>query len=82
MICMILHWKDDLRPLKQICLVNVEIASDSHWITIIYRSQTNLLKIFALCWQAFTLDIQLRFNDSQYDWPFIMKKANKLHLIE
>ncbi|RIB21397.1 DNA polymerase family B-domain-containing protein [Gigaspora rosea] len=50
---MTLHWKDDPRPLKQICLVD-----------------------------AFAPDIQLGFNDSQYDWPFIMEKANKLHLIE
>ncbi len=28
MICMTLHWKDDLRLLKQICLVDVKIASD------------------------------------------------------
>jgi len=28
MICMTLHWKDDLRPLKQICLVDVETAPD------------------------------------------------------
>ncbi|CAG8615642.1 11662_t:CDS:2 [Cetraspora pellucida] len=62
MICIMLHWKDDSRPLKQICLVDVETAPYSDWITIVY--------------------IQLGFNDLQYDWPFIMEKANKLHLIE
>ena len=79
---MTLYWKDDPRPLKQICLVDVKTAPDPRWITIVCRSQTNLLKTFALCQQAFAPDIQLGFNDSQYDWPFIMKKANKLHLIE
>jgi hypothetical protein len=29
MICMILHWKDDPKPLKQICLVDIKTASDS-----------------------------------------------------
>ena len=28
-ICMTLHWKDDPKPLKQICLVDVESAPDS-----------------------------------------------------
>ena len=28
MICMTLHWKDDPRPLKQICLVDLETAPD------------------------------------------------------
>ncbi|CAI2189387.1 6379_t:CDS:2, partial [Funneliformis geosporum] len=31
--------KDDPKPLKQLCLVNVEIESDPHWTTIIYRNQ-------------------------------------------
>ncbi|RIB10232.1 hypothetical protein C2G38_2250893 [Gigaspora rosea] len=81
-ICMTLHWKDDPRPLKQICIVDVESAPEPRLITIICGSQTNLLKAFAFCWRAFAPDIQLGFNDSQYDWPFIMEKANKLHLIE
>ena len=34
-ICMTIHWKDDLKPLEQICLVDVETAPDPHWTTII-----------------------------------------------
>ncbi|POG72530.1 hypothetical protein GLOIN_2v1829246 [Rhizophagus irregularis DAOM 181602=DAOM 197198] len=34
MICMTLHWKDDSKPLKQICLVDVETEPDPRWITI------------------------------------------------
>ncbi|GES87702.1 DNA polymerase family B-domain-containing protein [Rhizophagus clarus] len=61
-ICMTLHWKDDLKPLEQICLVDVETALDLDWITIIY--------------------IQLSFNDSGYDWPFIVEKATKLNVLK
>ncbi|CAI2197582.1 5631_t:CDS:1, partial [Funneliformis geosporum] len=39
MICMTVHWKDDPEPLKQICLVDVEIAPDPQLITIICGSQ-------------------------------------------
>ncbi|CAI2185933.1 1716_t:CDS:2, partial [Funneliformis geosporum] len=35
MIGMTLYWKDDPKPLKQICLINVETASDPRWVTII-----------------------------------------------
>ena len=49
MICMTVHWKDDPKPLKQICLVDVETAPDSRLITIVYENQTNILKVFALC---------------------------------
>lgn len=82
MICMTLHWKDDPRPLKQICLVDVETAPDPRWITVVCGKQSNLLKAFALCWKAFQPDIQLGFNDSDYDWPFIIERACRLNLLE
>ncbi|GBB87524.1 hypothetical protein RclHR1_00140028 [Rhizophagus clarus] len=56
MICMTLHWKDDLKPIKQICLVDVEVEPDPRWITIVCGNQENLLKAFALCW-AYHLNI-------------------------
>ncbi|PKK59461.1 ribonuclease H-like protein [Rhizophagus irregularis] len=82
MICMTVHWKDDPKPLKQICLVDVETAPDPQWITVICRSQTNLLKAFALCWKNLAPDIHIGFNDSQYDWRFIVEKADKLGVLE
>ncbi|RHZ81111.1 hypothetical protein Glove_123g74 [Diversispora epigaea] len=82
MICMTIHWKDDPNPLMQLCLVDVETKPDSRWITIICGNQTNLLKAFALCWKLLTPDIQIGFNDSQYDWPFIVEKAEKLGILE
>ena len=82
MICMTLHWKDDPKPLKQICLVDLETAPNPRWITVVCRNQPNLLKAFALCWRAFQPDIQLGFNDSDYDWPFIVERASRLNLLE
>ncbi len=82
MICMTLHWKDDPRPLKQICLVDLETAPDPRWITVVCGNQSNLLKAFALCWKAFIPDIQLGFSDSEYDWPFIMERAYRLNILE
>src|SRR6266480_4453010 len=82
MIGMIVHWKDDSELLKQICLVDVETASDPRWITVVCGSQVNLLKAFALCRELLAPDIQIGFNDSQYDWPFIVKKAKKLGVLE
>ncbi|CAI2193559.1 731_t:CDS:2, partial [Funneliformis geosporum] len=57
--------------------LDVKIASDSHWTTIICGNQVNLLKAFALYWKCLALDIQIGFNDSQYDWRFIgLKETN------
>src|SRR6185369_5571623 len=80
MICMTIHWKDDPNPLTQICLVDVETKPDPRWATVICGNQTNLLKAFALCWKylAPDINIQISFNDSQYDWPFVVEKAKNL----
>ncbi|CAI2200815.1 7307_t:CDS:2, partial [Funneliformis geosporum] len=82
MISMTLHWKDDPKPLKQICLVDVEIEPDPHWITIICENQVNLLKAFAFCWRAFAPDIHVGLYDSDYDWCFIMERAYHLNILE
>ncbi|CAI2199098.1 17653_t:CDS:2, partial [Funneliformis geosporum] len=52
------------------------------WVTIICGNQVNLLKAFILCWRAFAPDIQVVFNDSDYDWHFIMKRAYHLNILE
>ena len=49
MIYIILHWKDDSKPLKQIYFIDLETMSNLYWIIIIYKNQINLLKIFILC---------------------------------
>ncbi|CAI2191496.1 4852_t:CDS:2, partial [Funneliformis geosporum] len=43
-IGMTLHWKDDPKSLKQICLIDVETEPDPRCITIICGNQENLLK--------------------------------------
>lgn len=58
-ICMTLHWKDDPKPLKQICLIDLETVPDPRWITVVCGNQLNLLKAFALCWISLQPDIQL-----------------------
>uniref|UniRef100_U9SYZ8 DNA-directed DNA polymerase family B exonuclease domain-containing protein n=1 Tax=Rhizophagus irregularis (strain DAOM 181602 / DAOM 197198 / MUCL 43194) TaxID=747089 RepID=U9SYZ8_RHIID len=82
MICMTVHWKDNPELLKQICLIDVEAAPEPGWITIVCGSQTDLLKAFALCWKLLAPDIHIGFNDSQYDWRFIVEKANKLGVLK
>ncbi|RIA82550.1 hypothetical protein C1645_835203 [Glomus cerebriforme] len=55
---------------------------DPHWTTIVCENQENLLKTFALCWRAFVPDIQVGFNNSDYDWRFIMERAYYLNILE
>jgi DNA polymerase elongation subunit (family B) len=82
MICLSFHWKDEVKPLCQICLVNVETAPDPNWITIHCSSNENLLSAFAICWREMAPDITVGFNDSDYDWKFVVEKADKMGILE
>ena len=81
MICMTVHWKDDPVPIQRICIVDVETAPDPAWTTIICGSYVNILKAFAICWRAIAPDICVGFNDSNYDWKFVVEKARMLKLV-
>ncbi|RHZ77980.1 hypothetical protein Glove_168g155 [Diversispora epigaea] len=70
MICMTIYQKDDPKPLKQICFVDIKTEPDPCWITIMCENQTNILKAFALCWQALASNI------------VIVEKANQLHILD
>ncbi|PKB92644.1 hypothetical protein RhiirA5_443929, partial [Rhizophagus irregularis] len=59
-----------------------ETEPDPCWTTIVCGNQENLLKAFTLCWRAFAPDIQVGFNDSDYDWRFIMERAYHLNILE
>ena len=81
MICLAAYWKDSTDPLCRICIVDVDTEPDSRWLTIVCGSPVNVLRAFALCFRALAPDIMVGFNDSGYDWPFIVGKAEKLGLL-
>lgn len=77
MICGSAHWKDDPKPLTTFCITDVEVEHDPEWITIQCNrgGYDNIIRAFALCFRAIAPDIVVGFNDSDYDWPFIVDKA-------
>ena len=81
MICLTVHWKDDAAPVRQICLVDVEAAPDRRWVTVVCGTPLGVLKAFALCWRALAPDVVAGFNDSVYDWPFVVEKARRLGVL-
>jgi DNA polymerase elongation subunit (family B) len=81
MICVTAHWKDEPAPLRRVCLVAAEAAPDPRWTTVVCSGQAALLKAFALTWRGLAPDVAAGFNDSDYDWPFVVDKAEKLGVL-
>ncbi len=81
MICLSIHWLHESDALYKICIVDKETESDTRWITIVCDTEINVLKAFAICWNHFKPDIFIGYNDSGYDWPFIVEKSEKLDVL-
>lgn len=81
MICMTVHWLHEVDALYKICIVDKDTESDTRWTTIICNTEVNILKAMAICWNHFRPDIYIGFNDSGYDWPFIVEKATKHNVL-
>jgi hypothetical protein len=87
MICLTAHWKDDPTPLAAVTIVSTPCAPDRRWTTVVAGGETederemNVLRAFALAYRALAPDIVIGFNDSNYDWPFILTKARRYSLL-
>lgn len=74
MICLTLHWANESDSLMRICISDKNIDPSDEWYTIVCGDEEEVIKTFGKIWNRFKPDIQIGFNDSQYDWPFIMGK--------
>ena len=74
MICLTLHWADESDTFMRICISDKEISPHEDWYTIVCDSEKDVILTFGKIWNRFKPEIQIGFNDSQYDWPFIMGK--------
>jgi DNA polymerase elongation subunit (family B) len=81
MICITFHWKDETRALYRVCLVDIDTEPDKRWATVVCGSESCLIEAFALVYRHFAPDIITGFNDGQYDWPFVLKKAETHSLL-
>ena len=82
MLCMTIHWKDETIPLQKICLTTQQSNFEDDWLLIVCQDQIELIKQFAECLNKLNPDFIFDFNGSQYDWPFIIGKAQKFGILK
>lgn len=75
-VCLSAHWRDDDGPpLAAVVISTVPTAPDARWHSIVVPSQAAALAAIARVVRQWAPDMIVGFNDSDYDWPFIVKKA-------
>jgi DNA polymerase elongation subunit (family B) len=78
MICLSLHNKDMEKPIKKICITTQECDKGEDWKLIVCDNQEELILLFAKIIIKLKPNFIIGFNDSAYDWPFIINKSKRL----
>jgi DNA polymerase elongation subunit (family B) len=75
MIGLTFQWHNSSEQLLRICLVDYPSNPHPDFLTIICHNEKNLIKAFSKCANKLNPDIIMGFNDSNYDWPWIINRA-------
>lgn len=59
----------------KICLCDLPAAAHPNYLTVVCGSETNIIKAFGMIFAKMKPDIITGFNDSNYDWDFVIKRA-------
>jgi len=81
MICLTAHWRDDADTLARVCITSIETAPDPARVTVVCNNEENLLRAFAHTLRALAPDVLIGFNDSAYDFPFVVEKLRQYHML-
>ena len=77
MISLTFQWHHSTDALIKICLVDLPCDPDPDYLTVICHTEENLIKAFGRIMGKMNPDIVMGFNDSEYDWPWIINRSLK-----
>lgn len=75
MLCMTYQFINSDKYLLNVCLVTKPCEAQPDLFTIVCHTESNLIKLFALLNENIQPDFITEFNGSDFDWPFIIDKA-------
>lgn len=75
------HWKDSKESLLDICLVSRPCNSRPDKLTIVCKNEKDLIKASFALNSILMPDFIIGFNDGDFDWPFVIKKATRYGIL-
>jgi len=81
MLCMTYQFINSKKYLLNICLVTNPCDAQEDLFTIVCHTESNLIKLFAIINELIQPDFITEFNGSDFDWPFLMDKAESFNVI-
>ena len=74
-LSMTFQWVNEQEPFLKICLCDYPASAKAGYITIVCGTEQNILKAFAEIFARMRPEFIFGFNDSDYDWNWVIKRA-------
>lgn len=75
MIGVTFQWHHGNNQLLRVCLVDHPCKPRPNYLTIVCETEKKLIKAFGKLIYKMKPEMHLGFNDSDYDWPWLIKRA-------
>jgi DNA polymerase elongation subunit (family B) len=75
MIGITFQWHHSNEQIFRVCLVDHPCNSRPNYLTVVCGSEKKIIKAFGKIVHKLNPDIFLGFNDTDYDWPWLIKRA-------
>jgi len=76
-IGMTFQWVHDKEPFYKVCFCDYPANARPEYISVICGNETNIIKGFAECFEKMRPEFMLGFNDSDYDWNWIITRSSQ-----
>jgi DNA polymerase elongation subunit (family B) len=76
-LSMTFQWVHDAEPFFKVCLCDKPADPDPAYMTIVCGSERNIMEGFAHIIKKFRPEFIVGFNDSDYDWRWVVNRAIK-----
>lgn len=77
MICVSFQWYFAKTQLLRVCLVDVPTKSHPDFLTVVCGNEKKIIKAFSWMFKLMTPEYVMGFNDSGFDWPWVVSRAWK-----
>lgn len=74
-LSMTFQWVNDKDPFLKVCLCDYPANAKEGYVTIVCGNEKNIIKGFAEVFELMRPEFIFGFNDSDYDWNWVIKRA-------
>lgn len=77
MIATTFHWYHSTDALLRVCIVDQPCKPHKDFLTIVCDNEERVIKAFGKIFEKMKPEFLIGFNDSDYDWPWLVTRASK-----